>query len=88
MKLPWETGLLSHAEHDSERSTCGAWVFCKCLLAQLKKQKKPRAWCLIVVGTRCPLIFRQFGRNHSTVALLNKAGAFPPIVTYQSACEG
>lgn len=82
MKLPRETGLPSHAEHDSKQSTCRAWVFCKCLLVQWKKEKtKAFAWCLIVLGTRCLLIFSQFGRNYSTVALLNTAGAFPLIVT-------
>lgn len=86
MKLPWEPGLLSHAEHDSKRSTCRAWVFCKCLLVQWKKEAF--AWCLIVLGTCCLLIFSQFGRNYSTVALLNTAGAFPLIVTCQRACEG
>lgn len=37
MKLTWEMGLLTHAEHDSKQSTCRVWVFCKHLLVQWKK---------------------------------------------------
>lgn len=65
-------------KHDSKRSMCRAWVFCKHLLVQWKKLHVLGVWWAL--GTRWLLIFRQSGRNYFSVASPNKAGAFPPIV--------